>query len=119
MLPVLARATRMLTTTGLLKETLFKVTPQKRDAASGSARSRKSSTSSRTRSPTHARKGLEFVSLVLTQLQHWRGQIIAAHARAPRCAYRHVQGMSEAPRELRDSVSVTQRVAEISKVDFF
>jgi len=30
-----------------------------------------------------ARKNLELASLVLTQLQHWRGQIIAAHARAP------------------------------------
>ena len=57
---------------------------------------------------------LELVSLVLTHVQHWRGPIIAARARAPRCAYRHVQGMSEAPRELRDSVSVTQRVAEHS-----
>jgi hypothetical protein len=57
-------------------------TPSKRDVASGSARSRKSSTS-RTRSPTHARKDLELVSLVLTHVQHWRGQIIAARA-APR-----------------------------------
>ena len=62
-------------------------TPSERDVASGSARSRKSSTSRR-RSPTRARKDLELASLVLTPLQHWQGQIIAAHAGAPRCAPR-------------------------------
>ena len=41
--------------------------------------------------PNTYNKDLELASLILTHLQHWRGQIIAAHARAPRCAYRHIQ----------------------------
>ena len=67
--------------------------------------------------PTHTRKDLELVSLVLTQLQHWRGQIIAAHA-VPRD--RHVQPMSQqTPKKLRDTyrasrsrIHCVQRVAE-------
>jgi len=33
--------------------------------------------------PNTYNKDLEFASLILTHLQHWRGQIIVAHARSP------------------------------------
>ena len=55
-------------------------------------------------------------SLVLTHLQHWRGQIIAAHARAPRCAFRHVQPMSQQTQsKLRDPVSSTEQGAHVQR----
>ena len=83
-------------------------TPSKRDVASRRTRLRTSSTS-RTRNPTYARKDLKFVSLVLTQLQHWRCQIIAAACPCPTVCDRHVQPMSQqTPRKLRDSVSVAE-----------
>ena len=83
-------------------------TSSKRDVASRRTRLRTSSTS-RTRNPTYARKDLKFVSLVLTQLQHWRCQIIAAACPCPTVCDRHVQPMSQqTPRKLRDSVSVAE-----------
>jgi hypothetical protein len=91
-------------------------TPSKRDVASRSARSRTSSTS-RTRNPTHARKDLELVSLVLTQLQHWRCQIIAAACPCPAVCDCHTQPMSQqTPRKLRDSVSVTEQDTRVQRV---
>jgi hypothetical protein len=55
------------------------------------------------------RKDLKFVSLVLTQLQHWRCQVIAAACPCPTVCDRHVQPMSQqTPRKLRDSVSVAE-----------
>ena len=95
--------------------------PSKRDDASGSARLRKSSTS-RTRSPTHARKGSGVggsgTSEPNWQEQHWRGQIIAVHARAPRCG---IATPNRHPRSckirsaLRSRVHCVQRVADATK----
>ena len=68
--------------------------------------------------PNTCRKDLELASLILTHLQHWRGQIIAAHARAPRCAFRHVQPMSQQTQsKLRDPVSSTEQGAHVQRSD--
>ena len=97
LLPVLARATRTLIKCparhlllDLVKENMIERHPpeegwSERQCAGAQEEHIKDA------QPNTCNKDMELASLILTHLQHWRGQIIPAHARAPRCAYRHIQ----------------------------